>query len=55
MCEVNSCYNCGWATDKCKNKASNVYSEYLENIKACSINGVLDNSKEMQYKLNPEE
>ncbi|HBJ2613315.1 TPA: hypothetical protein LA742_001775 [Clostridium botulinum] len=39
-----SCYDCMWATDKCKNKDSINYNKFLHNIEKCNFTGDCDNS-----------
>ncbi|MBY6900435.1 hypothetical protein [Clostridium botulinum] len=38
-----SCYDCIWATDKCKNKDSINYNKFLHNIEKCNFTGECDN------------
>ena len=33
-----------WATDKCKNKDSDQYDEFLQYIDKCNLTGVVDNT-----------
>lgn len=44
MCKKWSCYDCMYATDKCKNKGSNQYDKFLNNIDKCNLTGECDNS-----------
>ncbi|WP_195966817.1 hypothetical protein [Clostridium sp. 1001283B150210_160208_E6] len=39
-----NCYDCIWATDKCKNTDSDQYNKFLNNISKCSCVGVVDNT-----------
>lgn len=39
-----SCYDCIWATDKCKNKDSDQYNKFLQYIEKCNFTGTVDNS-----------
>ena len=39
-----SCYDCIWATDKCKNNDSDQYDQFLQNIEKCKFTGEVDNS-----------
>ena len=39
-----SCFDCIYATDKCKNGDSDQYNKFLQNIKICSLTGEVDNS-----------
>lgn len=39
-----SCYDCMWASDKCKNKDSDQYNKFLQNIKKCKLTGECDNT-----------
>lgn len=44
MKEKWSCYDCMWASDKCKNKDSDKYDKFLQNIEKCNLTGDVDNS-----------
>lgn len=45
MCKkFTNCYDCIWATDKCKNRESNQYDKFLHDIKKCNFVGEVDNS-----------
>lgn len=44
MKEKWSCYDCMWATDKCKNKESNQYDKFLQCIDKCNLTGECDNT-----------
>ena len=39
-----SCYDCMWATDKCKNSKSNQYNKFLVDIEKCNLTGECDNT-----------
>ncbi|WP_157833845.1 hypothetical protein [Ruminiclostridium josui] len=39
-----SCYDCMWASDKCKNKDSDQYEKFLKDIDKCSLTGDCDNT-----------
>jgi len=44
MKEKWSCYDCMWATDKCKNKDNGQYDKFLNYIENCDYTGEVDNS-----------
>lgn len=39
-----SCYDCIWSTDKCKNKYSDQYDNFLLDIEECNLTGEVDNT-----------
>lgn len=39
-----SCYDCMWASDKCKNTDSDQYNKFLQNIEKCKLTGECDNT-----------
>ena len=45
-----TCFNCSFSSDKCKNENSDRYNEFIEDIKECSIKGNLDNSSYRKLK-----
>lgn len=50
-----SCYDCGWSTDKCKNKDSSEYDNFLLDIKKCNLTGDVDNTLGSSWKTLGEE
>lgn len=39
-----NCYDCMYASDKCKKRDSDQYNKFLEDIEKCSFVGEVDNS-----------
>ncbi|TCO69526.1 hypothetical protein [Marinisporobacter balticus] len=39
-----NCYDCIWATDKCKMSGSDQYNKFLKDIEKCNFVGEVDNS-----------
>lgn len=48
--KIWSCYDCLYATDKCKNKDSNQYDKFLQDIERCNLTGIVDNSLGCSWK-----
>lgn len=51
MKEKWSCYDCTWAGVKCRNKDSDQYDKFLQDIKKCNFTGLVDNSLGRSWRV----